>query len=363
MLKRLTCSGLGLGLAGSLAIVASAPAQADVVVTGGSINFQGAKIFVPTSTGQADIYNGSAAAQIVTTPVIVQQGALRVQGLVNNNILPQLNTTPGAVPAVGSTGQWQPTVSFVGLSASGEPTLFLNLPTNLNFQVNSLTPGVSSPISRYETQPFVLSQTGVGVNASSFGGVERLTPVVLVDYSSSPLTSISGAAVNSSATRPGASYSPTAFTAAITGGTITTPAGFTFGSPGSSSSSSIGSTSTSPNSGNNGSTFSTSATFIRPFALNTTTIVFITYSPTLDRPVQVQAGNNSQSGSNEGDRVTYTDTQTNQSYTPVGLPSRVFPGLIGLQQVDSRQSTTRLSTTDPSTSTRTTPSTATPPSN
>lgn len=344
----------GLLTTGCLGAIA-ANTQAQVVVTGGNLTFQGTQVFVPTSGNTADVYNGRATALLQTRPIVtVQQGGVKVQGLVNNTILPQLNIQGGGQPAVGNTGRWLPTVTFVGQSPSGQPTLYLNIPADLSFQVNSLqSQGTAAAINKYETEPLLLRQTGVSVNASSVRGVQRLTPVVLVDFGTSVPSNLSGYQI--AKTIPGQSF-PTDFTATITEGQLSTPTN-TFDS---SSNGSSGSNNGSPNSGNDGSTFNSGTTYIAVFSTDggSTTTVYTLYSPTLDREVQVREtddgdddngnddnGNNNNGNNNGNNRggnnnrnrrdreVQVVDPATNRTYVIVGLPSRVFPGLIGLQPV------------------------------
>lgn len=337
---------LTTGFVGAIA----ANTQAQVVVTGGNLTFQGTQVFVPTSGSTADVYNGRATAVLQTRPIVtVRQGGVKVQGLVNNNILPQLNIQGGGQPAVGNTGRWLPTVTFVGQSPSGQPTLYLNIPADLSFQVDSLqSQGTAAAINKYETEPLLLRQTGVSVNASSVGGVQRLTPVVLVDFGTSVPSNLSGYQI--AKTTPGQSF-PTDFTATITEGQLSTPTN-AFDS---SSNGSSGSNNGSSNSGNDGSTFNAGTTYITAFSSDGsyTTTVYTLYSPTLDREVQVREtdddddgdddngnngnGNNNRNRTNNRNRrdreVQLVDRTTNRTYVIVGLPSRVFPGLIGLQPV------------------------------
>ena len=65
----------------------------------------------------------------------------------------------------------------------GEPTLFRNIPATLDFRIDGLTPtGLTTDINHYESPVVLLTETGVAVNSSSFGGVARVTPVRVVDY-------------------------------------------------------------------------------------------------------------------------------------------------------------------------------------
>jgi hypothetical protein len=355
MLKSVNHS-LGLALlGGSLAIASAIPAHAQVVVTGGNASFQGTQIFVPDVNSRLGtvVYNGSARTLIRTS-----QGPIDVNLLVNNGILPTLNTSPEAVPKIGDTGRWLPTVNFVGLSAAGEPTFFLNIPADISFKIDSITPtGAATDINRYQSVPVLLTQTGVGVNASSFGGVQRTTPVVFVGFGTSVPSNLSGLPIDR--VTPGVNY-PGDFTAGITGGTVSVPLTASFG------------TFSNPtldqnkiakiNSGSDGSLFFSASTSITSFGSSSYTTTMVAVSSiyenivpfgndggggTPDKPGDAtKQGESKQGESNKNDDDDDDDADfvdnNNDRYIVIGVPSRVFPGLVGIEKI-KRKSTKQAS--------------------
>ncbi len=335
MLNRMVQSALLVGVMGGCAI--ALPAQAQVTVTGGSINFQGTQIYVPTSAGvNSVIYNGSGRVVVNTAAVPSINNTI----LVNGGIIPSLSTAPGTVPAVNDTGKWLTTLTFLGRSSSGEPTLFANIPAQLNFTITGLTPtGASAAINRFASYPFLFSQSGVAVNASSFGGVQRITPVVLVDFGQTPSAALTSIGVAS--TTPGTNY-PGDINANITGGSISTPLSNSIGAVNSSSSGNGAS-----NNGSNGSFTVTAATYIGEF--NSVTSIFSVYGPTAgsstppnpDAPTPTQPrpddkpgkDDKTGKGDKQDDDTIFIDRTSNVRVVVVGLPSRVFPGVIGIEVI------------------------------
>lgn len=341
MFKRVIQSAWVFGVAGGLAIVLPPTVQAQVTVTGGNLTFQGTQIYVPNSAGvNSVIYNGSAGVVVNTSAIPSINNTVLLRG----QILPVLNTAPGAVPKVGDTGTWLPTLTFVGRSSTGEPTLFTNIPAELNFTVTGLTPtGASAAINRFASFPFLLSQTGRAVNASSFGGVERITPVVFVEFGQTPSPFLNNIGVAS--VTPGTNY-PGDVNANITGGTLSVPlvnsiGGLNSSPPGNGAS----------NNGSNGSFTVTAATYIGAF--NSVTSVYSVYGPTVgtsgdgSTPGSPSStpGSGSTSGSTPGsttgtsgngkedDDTIFVDPGTKTRVVVVGLPSRVFPGVIGVEVI------------------------------
>jgi hypothetical protein len=347
MINQLAASAF---LASGFAIAAIAPAFAQIAVTGGTINFQGTQIYVPNTTATdlpTTVYNGSAAV-LVRTPNI----AINDNVLLRNNILPTLNTCACAVPRVGDLGRWQPTLSFVAYSPTGEPTFFRNIPATLDFRVDALTPtGLATDINRFESPVVLLTQTGTAANASSFGGVSRVTPVRIVEFGRIPSTSLQGLGIAN--VTPGTNY-PGDIRATITGGIVSAPLANSFSA-------------TPPpatgggNNGNNGSFTVTAATYIEGF--NSVTSVFSVYGlagagPTETQPDtrpedrgETRPENSQEEQKREKEReddgeTVFVDREGGRRIILVGLPSRVFPGMIGVEVIAEPRRTAQAVPTD-----------------
>ncbi|MEX0271093.1 hypothetical protein AB3R30_18310 [Leptolyngbyaceae cyanobacterium UHCC 1019] len=333
MLRRLVQSALFVGIVGGLAIAPSSKVNAQIAVTGGTISFKGSQIYVPdiNSNLGAVIYNGTAGVLVRTSAIPSINNTVLLRG----GILPTLNTCPCSAPQVSDTGTWLTTLTFVGRSSAGEPTLFANIPAELNFTVTGLAPtGIETAIDRFESFPVLLTETGVAVNASSFGGVQRTTPVVFVEFGDIPSSSLVNFGIAS--VTPGVNY-PADIAATITSGTISAPLANSFGGvnsspPGSSAS----------NNGSNGSFTVVSSTSVGAF--NSVTSIYSVYGPSRSKPDSSNQNDDAKIGESDSnsddknefkdDRETiFVDRNTKTRYVVVGLPSRVFPGVIGVETV------------------------------
>ncbi|MDX2228432.1 MAG: hypothetical protein NW220_02250 [Leptolyngbyaceae cyanobacterium bins.349] len=340
MLTKLVHSVAVVGGCAIAAIVA--PAQAQLVVTGGTINFQGTQIYVPNvdSRLRAVIYNGSASVLVRTPNISINDNVL-----LRGGILPTLNTCACDIPRVGDTGTWLPTLNFVAFSNTGEPTVFRNIPAELNFRVDSLQPtGPAAPINRFESPLVLLTETGSAVNASSFGGVARTTPVVVVEFGQFPSTQLQAFGIAN--VTPGINY-PGNINATITDGTVSAPLANSF-------SATPPPATGAANNGNNGSFVVTSSTFVGAF--NSVTSIVSVYGPTPGaapdgntrpedtpqerprpdegrRPRPDEGEQNGERDDDDDDETIFVDRNRGTRVVIVGLPSRVFPGLIGIESI------------------------------
>ncbi len=225
MTRHLTRPMMGLGLAGGIAIASILPAQAqrsDIPVTGGRLILNDTSIFVPgeivnlptgergfllpngsvvtgtpgnfnTDDPRTFVYDGTVSNSLL---VRTRQGTIPLNAIFQVSTFPVLSTTPNGVPAIGDTGSVLGTLTFRGFTAAGEPAFFNNIPTELEFQVTALSPSsealragaangdlsIANPTTEYRTLPTVLSETGsVDTSGGSFG-VGRSTAVVFVQH-------------------------------------------------------------------------------------------------------------------------------------------------------------------------------------
>lgn len=117
------------------------------------------------------------------------QGSVPTTAIFRATTLPTITSIaptagPVAVGAVnGATGSMLGTLSFRGASESGGP-LFFNIPTTLNFTIGN-TQGFAAAggtVTEFRAEGFILQETGFGATRSSVGVVQRNTPVTLVQY-------------------------------------------------------------------------------------------------------------------------------------------------------------------------------------
>lgn len=340
MLKQLTQATVIASVAGGLAIAPIANAQ--LVVTGGNISFRGTQIYVPNVNSNLGtvIYNGAAS------PIVVRTSGISINDnvILRGQILPILSTCPCTQPAVGDTGSWMPTLTFVAYSSSGEPTLFRNIPAELNFRVDGLQPtGAASAINRFESFPALLTQSGTAVNASSFGGVQRTTPVVVVEFGQTPSASLQSFGVAS--VTPGINY-PGDINATITSGIVNAPLANSFTSLNNSPSGGSGA----GNNGNNGSLFVSASTYVGAFDSVTSIVsVYGAGSTLTDDNTNLEDDEDNRGDDDEDEDTIFVDENKGERYVVVGLSSRVFPGLIGVEVIKEEPRTTGRNTPNQST--------------
>ncbi|HEY9817823.1 MAG TPA: hypothetical protein V6D20_18770 [Candidatus Obscuribacterales bacterium] len=216
---------MGLGLTGGMAIAAILPVQAqqsDIPVTGGRLILNDTSIFVPgaivnlptgergfllpdgsvvtgtpgnfnTDDPRTFVYDGTVSDSLL---IRTRQGTIPLNAMFQVSTFPVLSTTPNGVPAIGDTGSVLGTLTFRGFTAAGEPAFFNNIPTELEFQVTALTPSsevlragaangdisIANPTTEYRTLPTVLTESGsVDTSGGSFN-VGRSTAVVFVQH-------------------------------------------------------------------------------------------------------------------------------------------------------------------------------------
>jgi len=224
---------VGLAIAGSCAIAAPSHAQSSIPVTGGNISFSNSSIFVP-SPGSFDLRTFIFSGINPTSFFIrTSQADIPINALFRTSLLPELNTIPGTFPGPGDTGQVLGTLNFRGFTASGEPGFYVNIPTELNFQITSIFNSFPVPFTQYQTPTRILIEQGGVVTATPLGFQStqpRVTSVVLTQFQPF-LFPPQDLAWPDGLIAPGLSFSPTAigagytstFSANIFGGKVDIP--------------------------------------------------------------------------------------------------------------------------------------------
>ena len=379
-----------------LASAIAPAAQAQVKITGGNGTIVNGNIFVPTTgrfispVGSQDrgtvekslVYGDKAAYEGVL--IKTELGNLPTNLLFRANLVPTFDTTAGQAPIVGTKGEVNGLVSFKALTKNGRPAFYNNIPTKLNVELTKV-PSSSSSIFTTEWNAFDyrLTEIGVGSTPSTTTVVTRETDVRLLQYQDKgkkPVDqTVLGNSIPASAysvKRDGISYS----------GEIKFDINSGIFGDGTISSARLIEVLTNPptnptnnpptNPTNNPTQNPTTETPItRPIVIgvlpvvittprggNTTwyTIPVMVYSPMLKKDVKIivrgkkvklkdrdsddRKPKDPKSKDQESETVTldleqvvYVDNTTQKTYVTVGLPSRVFPNFMGLEEVDLKK--------------------------
>ncbi|NEQ34670.1 MAG: hypothetical protein F6K04_27550, partial [Leptolyngbya sp. SIO4C5] len=343
-------------------------AKAQIEVTGGELTINGAEVFQPDSGDRvrvdspttvignetnAIIYDGNY--QLDQIQIETNQGPIPTTAIFQPTTLPQFDSN--SAPITGNninngnfSGQFQGTLSFRSLTPNGG-ALFRNIPTTLNFTVTEATnPTELGAVTEFRAENFVLTEIGNAESANAVGVVGRQTAVKLVQYD---LGNLDGSAPNGEATaenrqvlnlfvpaarydvaREGVGFGYESLTLGFDDGQIFTPPGFNI----------------------DGSTIFDNGVIDDSFGvLNTTTtiidgftsseIVTVTFGgrrqarPVLPTTIfivrRVFVFQNVRGGvwfdPPTADGFEYTMTPRD---VPVGLASRVFPGMTGVEQAE-----------------------------
>lgn len=374
-----------------LASAIAPAAQAQVKITGGNGTIVNGNIFVPTTgrfispVGSPDrgtaekslVYGDKAAYEGVL--IKTELGNLPTNLLFRSNLVPTFDTTAGQAPIVGTKGEVNGLVSFKALTKSGRPAFYNNIPTKLNVELTKV-PSSSNSILTTEWNAFDyrLTEIGVGSTPSTTTVVTRETNVRLLQYQDSGNNAVDrtvlGKSVPASAynvKRDGIRYSGDIkfdINSGIFGdGTISsarlvevlsnppTPTpNPTTNQP----------TNTNPNPTTQIPSTMPIVIGVLPVVITTPrsgsttwyTIPVTVYSPMLTKDVKIivrgkkvklddrdddRKPKDKKSKDQESERVTldpeqmvYVDNTTQKTYVTVGLPSRVFPNFMGLEEVD-----------------------------
>ncbi|WP_017302917.1 hypothetical protein [Spirulina subsalsa] len=207
------------------AIAFSDPAIAQTLrVTGGFANFRDAEIFIREQFNGGSVWEGSTPT---STYIRTNQGDIPLNALFRTSVIPNLNVPAGSIPRVGTQGSVLGTLSFRGFSAFGRPTFFRNLPTELQFTINQINfNSFGRPYIEYNSAPLILTEVGTASSVGGTGTVQRDTPVVLVQYQPFPNPPVNTAFAPASAytfqSILGRSYNAD-FNTTLTGGSVLVP--------------------------------------------------------------------------------------------------------------------------------------------
>lgn len=187
MTNRSLQTTLGLGIAGSLALAIASPVNAQssgIPITGGRAVFNDTQIFVPdpnSINNQTVVFEGDTPDSVF---IRTTQGNIPINAKFTSSTLPSIFSSPGEPPRIGDTGQVFGTLTFRGFTAAGEPGLFANIPTELNFQITSgnFNSAVIQEATKYQSEPKTLTETGFIATPTSFTTTERTIPVVVVQF-------------------------------------------------------------------------------------------------------------------------------------------------------------------------------------
>ena len=384
------------GMTAFTLLVASAiapAAQAQVKITGGNGTIVNGNIFVPTTGrfispgGSPDrgtvekslVYGDKAAYEGVL--IKTELGNLPTNLLFRANLVPTFDTTAGQAPIVGTKGEVNGLVSFKALTKSGRPAFYNNIPTKLNVELTKV-PSSSSSIFTTEWNAFDyrLTEIGVGSTPSTTTVVTRETDVRLLQYQDKGKKSVDqtvlGNSIPASAydvQRDGIRYSGDIkfdINSGIFGdGTISSARLVeVLSNP---QTPTTNPTTNQPNPPTNPTPNPTTqipstmpivigvlpVIITTPRGGNTTwyTIPVTVYSPMLKKDVKIivrgkkvklkdrdsddrkPKDQKSEEIALDPEQVVYVDNTTQKTYVTVGLPSRVFPNFMGLEEVDLKK--------------------------
>ncbi len=338
---------LSLSFLSSLALAPAVEAQLPVIAGGGSIN--DAQVFVPSSGVIRDYPSGTATGGTDVRSLIYQRNFNGVliqtdRGDLPNNLLFQAIKSPvidgnsiNNPPTVGSTSTIEGQISFRTFSPQGEPIFFNQVPSTINVrftQVPSAT--ITVPTREFSARNFVLTERGIAADARGISVVTRESGVDFQQYrfdGSEPTDqtqlNLNIPAIAYNQFRDGYTLKGD-FGFDIMGGTIGNGIVQTVALPNPTNRSSGGNA----NPGNPASP--NSSRFINQGTSMIYLIPVLVYQPGLDREVQLAFDTGKTFDglpSGNEDAIVYVDQQNRKTYIAVGLQSRVFPSLVGLEQV------------------------------
>ncbi len=339
------------------------------------------------------VYGDKAAYEGVL--IKTELGNLPTNLLFRANLVPTFDTTAGQAPIVGTKGEVNGLVSFKALTKSGRPAFYNNIPTKLNVELTKV-PSSSSSIFTTEWNAFDyrLTEIGVGSTPSTTTVVTRETDVRLLQYQDKgkkPVDqTVLGNSIPASAysvQRDGISYS----------GEIKFDINSGIFGDGTISSAKLIEVLTNPtppptNPTNNPTTPPTNPTSnptpnpttetpsTKPIVIGVFPVIITTpkggdttwytipvtvYSPMLKKDVKIivrgkkvklkdrdsddrkpkdekpkdqkSEDQKSEEIALDPEQVVYVDNTTQKTYVTVGLPSRVFPNFMGLEEVDLKK--------------------------
>ncbi len=351
----------GLLLAGSMPALAQ-----QVPITGGSGRFVGARFMSPTTgtvfdratdrpTGtdnRGTLYGGTDVQSAI---IRTQLGDIPTNARIETTINPQVNNAFNRPVVVGDRTEIPVRISFRLQSPNGGSVFFNRLPARLNATFTEVPTATGTAIREYISPNYLFTEVGRVSAADTTAVVQRETAVNVVQYTTGTPqdTTIANRAIPAAdftQYREGTTYTGN-YKFDITGGnagSINTT--FFTNAQGSQPTPTGGTPPTAPLISDS----KVNYVILRPEPLPTTppkpnndykvygtTVVYISTqkidNPVLGNDIRVAYNtgyDDKGSRSNckcQGD-VVFIDQQ-NKLYVPVGVPSRVFPGMMGMRQI------------------------------
>lgn len=190
---------------GMASVLVASPSFAQVI-NGGGVTLNNAELFVP-DTGDVTPANNSPIpvsetfapnAFIINTAeegleatefsITTNQGNVPADAIFRISTVPEFTSLTdaefaGGVGLTGVTGSVNGTLSYRSIGPTGAS--FANIPTTIDFVVDpASTPIVGAPTAtaEFRAENFILTEVGFASGVNGFGTVERNTPVTVLQY-------------------------------------------------------------------------------------------------------------------------------------------------------------------------------------
>lgn len=179
-------SGVPLALV-SVAMIGVAiapPTTAQVPIIDGRVVYENTAIFVPNTNTPNDfrttqVFEGQQPTGLrIQTP----QGPIPNNAIFRPSADPRLFTQPGEIPRIGDRGEQFGTLTFRSFTSNGNPAIFTNIPTRLDFQVINGNLTEAGPYTRYGLPAVSITETGTVTTDATITTAERTLNIVSTQY-------------------------------------------------------------------------------------------------------------------------------------------------------------------------------------
>ncbi|MEO1095604.1 MAG: hypothetical protein AAFX01_11960 [Cyanobacteria bacterium J06638_28] len=250
------------GIATGLALtIPATPSLAQIEVTGGGVTINDVELFVPntdaitgTDPNGLPLANPTDPRSFIpgrvldetTLMIETNQGNVPSDAMFRTSTMPEIGSINapftdaefmGGAGLVGAMGTVNGTLSFRSIGPTG--ATFANIPTTLNFQIDptSVTAPINSTAStEFRSEGWILSEVGFVSDVNASGVVQRNTPVFLTQYQDNSMGMAMPEnqivlnnfvpATAYAAQREGTLHEIATLDLSFTGGTLETPPGF-----------------------------------------------------------------------------------------------------------------------------------------